>query len=198
MQKTILAIIALALFGIAQAQVEFTGACPSNVEVQCDFKVEPYLGTWYEYAKYPVFFETGGKCITAEYTLKEDGDVGVVNSMIDTKTKKITDIVGYAVPVENAKLKVTFPVSTSFNATSNYWVLSTDYTSYSVVYSCQPSQDDAHSVTVWILTRERQPSADLIAKAENILTQNGVSLSELTVTDQSDCKIEPVADGSCS
>lgn len=53
-------------------------------------------------------------------------------------------------------------------------------------------------VTVWILTRERQPSADLIAKAENILTQNGVSLSELTVTDQSDCKIEPVADGSCS
>ncbi|XP_050327293.1 apolipoprotein D-like [Bactrocera neohumeralis] len=194
MQKTILAIVALALFGIAQAQVQFSGACPCNVQVQPDFDVAAYLGSWYEYAKYPVYFEANGKCVKAEYTLKDNGQVGVVNSMIEATTDQTSDIVGYAVVVENAKLLVTFPVSPAYNVSSNYWVLSTDYTNYSVVYSCQPTQDDSHSLVVWILTREQNPSAELIAKAKDVLTSNGVSLSPLVVTDQSGCQAA-AADG---
>ncbi|XP_054736580.1 apolipoprotein D-like [Anastrepha obliqua] len=187
MQKTILAIITLALFGLANAQVTFSGACPCNVQVQSNFKVEPYLGTWYEYAKYPVYFEANGKCVQAVYTLKDNGEVGVVNDMVDVTTNKSTDIVGYAVEVENAKLKVTFPVTPAINATTNYWVLSTDYVNYSVVYSCQPADANSHSTIVWILTRTRAPSAEIISKAKSVLTKNGVSLSELVVTDQSNC-----------
>ncbi|XP_011177881.1 apolipoprotein D [Zeugodacus cucurbitae] len=198
MQKTILTIVALAFVGIAQAQVQFSGGCPCNVQVQPDFDVAAYLGTWYEYAKYPVYFEANGKCIQAQYTLKDNGQVGVVNSMIDQTTDQPSDIVGYAVVVENAKLLVTFPVSPAYNVSSNYWVLSTDYTNYSVVYSCQPTQDDSHSIIVWILTRAQQPSAELIEKAENVLTSNGVSLSQLVVTNQSDCQAAAAAGDNCS
>nr|XP_014103575.1 apolipoprotein D [Bactrocera oleae]XP_036225797.1 apolipoprotein D [Bactrocera oleae] len=194
MQKTILTIVALALFGIAQAQVQFSGACPCNVQVQPNFDVAAYLGTWYEYAKYPAFFEANGKCIKAEYTLRNNSQVGVVNSMINEATNQTTDIDGYAVVVENAKLLVTFAVSPAFNVSSNYWVLSTDYNNYSVVYSCQPTQDDSHSLIVWILTRERIPSAELIARAENVLTSNGISLNQLVITDQSGCQAASAGD----
>ncbi|XP_054736582.1 apolipoprotein D-like [Anastrepha obliqua] len=187
MQKTILAIIALALFGFANAQVEFDGACPTNVRVQSNFNVSAYMGIWYEYSKYPVYFEANRRCIQGQLTLREDGEVDVVNSGINTITNKPSSTAGSAVVVENAKLKVTFPQSTPSNVTSNYWVLSTDYDNYSVVYFCQPSDANSHSTIVWILTRTRAPCAEVISKAESVLTENGVSLSELVVTDQSNC-----------
>ncbi|XP_017465555.1 PREDICTED: apolipoprotein D-like [Rhagoletis zephyria] len=189
MHKSVLAIIALALIGLTHAQVEFSGDCPCDVTVQSNFNVSAYLGVWYEYAKYPVYFEADGKCVKAEYTLKDNGEVGVVNSMINVTDNELTDIVGYAVEVENAKLKVTFPVTPAFNATTNYWVLSTDYVNYSVVYSCQTAGGSSHYTIVWILTREQSPSEEFITKAKDVLTQNGVSLSELVVTDQSNCKV---------
>lgn len=43
------------------------------------------------------------------------------------------------------------------------------------------------SETVWILTRERNPSEDVVKEAEDILVAQNISLEPLTVTDQSDC-----------
>ena len=44
------------------------------------FELERYLGTWYEIAKYPVSFEEGLVGVQADYSLREDGDVRVLNS----------------------------------------------------------------------------------------------------------------------
>lgn len=41
-----------------------------------------YLGRWYEAEKYFFLFEFGGKCITADYSQKENGKIGVVNKQI--------------------------------------------------------------------------------------------------------------------
>lgn len=41
-----------------------------------------YLGKWYEAEAYFFLFEFGGKCITAQYDLKDNGMIGVLNKQI--------------------------------------------------------------------------------------------------------------------
>jgi len=46
-------------------------------------ELDRYLGTWYEIASYPAWFQsncTAVTAVTAEYSLREDGLINVVNS----------------------------------------------------------------------------------------------------------------------
>jgi apolipoprotein D and lipocalin family protein len=38
------------------------------------------MGKWYEIQKYPLTWDVGQKCITANYTLNDNGTVTVFNS----------------------------------------------------------------------------------------------------------------------
>lgn len=60
------------------AQVPSFGSCPT-VRVMQNFDVRRYLGLWYEVKKYPFIFTLGGKCVTANYDLNQDGTVQVFN-----------------------------------------------------------------------------------------------------------------------
>lgn len=82
---TFIVVLAFVSCTNVQAQVISSGICPCDLEVKPNFDVSQYLGLWYEYAKYPVYFETDGKCVTAEYTLQKDGKVGVKNSLVNGK-----------------------------------------------------------------------------------------------------------------
>ena len=44
-----------------------------------DFELDRYLGTWYEIARYDHTFERGLQGVTAEYTLRKNGKLNVVN-----------------------------------------------------------------------------------------------------------------------
>lgn len=46
------------------------------------FRLFQYLGRWYEAERYFAVFEFGGKCVTADYSLNENGTIKVVNSQI--------------------------------------------------------------------------------------------------------------------
>lgn len=71
---------------LTTAQIFSSGACPDNINVVEDFQVDKYLGKWFEYAKYPVYFEAGGKCISAEYSLEDkEGVVKVKNALINER-----------------------------------------------------------------------------------------------------------------
>lgn len=70
------------IIGLVTAQVPSTEVCP-DLPVQQDFSAADYLGVWYEYASYPFIFELGGKCTSAEYTLRPDGKIGVFNRQIN-------------------------------------------------------------------------------------------------------------------
>jgi len=108
-----------------------------------------YVGRWYEIARYENGFEKGCEGVTAEYTAREDGLIGILNtcrkgavdgpvSSADGKAK----IVGGS---NNAKLKVSFfgPLYVG-----DYWVLdrAEDY-SWSIVG--EPS-----GRYLWILARK--------------------------------------------
>ncbi|HOD76011.1 MAG TPA: lipocalin family protein, partial [Syntrophorhabdaceae bacterium] len=52
---------------------------PDGVEAVKGFDVNRYLGTWYEIARLDHPFERGLSKVRAEYTLREDGGVNVIN-----------------------------------------------------------------------------------------------------------------------
>lgn len=54
----------------------------TSVEMTTEASVDlaRYAGRWYEIARFPNSFEEGCAGVTADYTLKDDGTVGVVNT----------------------------------------------------------------------------------------------------------------------
>lgn len=52
---------------------------PENVKPVDNFKLEKYLGQWYEIARLDHSFERGLTRVTADYSLRDDGGVRVLN-----------------------------------------------------------------------------------------------------------------------
>ena len=62
--------------------VLFISGClgmPSEVKPVQDFDIDRYTGKWYEIARLDHSFEKGLSKVTAEYSLKDDGGVKVIN-----------------------------------------------------------------------------------------------------------------------
>ncbi len=75
------------------------------------FELERYLGTWYEIARLPNSFEKDLIKVTAEYTLRQDGRVRVVNRGIrprDNKEKKAVGRAKFAAARNLGHLRVSF------------------------------------------------------------------------------------------
>ncbi|KAJ8923849.1 hypothetical protein NQ315_010431 [Exocentrus adspersus] len=170
----------------AQTQVPSLERCP-NVTTVSDFKLNEYLGKWYEAKKYFMIFELSGRCITATYK-EENGTITVLNEEIETLTGSTKTIEGTAKNVGNAdeaKLAVTFPeLPVKFEAP--YWVLETDYTGYSVVWSCV-EYGPISTRFAWVLTREQNPSTEVLDKAYAVFDKQNLDKELLLDTDQTDC-----------
>jgi apolipoprotein D and lipocalin family protein len=58
------------------------GGCvhtPEGIEPVSGFEQQRYLGKWYEIARLDHSFERGLSNVTADYSLREDGDIRVIN-----------------------------------------------------------------------------------------------------------------------
>jgi len=135
-----------------------------------------YLGRWYELARYEQGFQKDCDGVTADYILRADGNISVLNSCRkpDGKQKQANGKAKIVDTATGAKLKVSFfgPFY------GNYWVLdrAEDY-SWSIVG--EPS-----GRYLWILSREPNPSQAkrdaLIARAKAL----GYDTSMLRITKQ--------------
>ena len=84
---------------------------PEGVEPVSDFDKSRYLGTWHEIARLDHSFERGLVDVTAEYSLRDDGAVRVINSGTDSETGEYKVAEGHAKFVGDegsAHLKVSF------------------------------------------------------------------------------------------
>ena len=84
---------------------------PENIEPVTDFDVNRYLGTWYEIARLDHSFERGLQQVTAEYSLRDDGGIKVVNRGFDTQKQEWDEAIGKAYFVGDkdvGQLKVSF------------------------------------------------------------------------------------------
>lgn len=84
---------------------------PKGARPVQDFQLESYLGKWYEIARLDHSFERGLSDVTAEYSLRDDGGVRVINRGFKSESNKWKDAEGKAYFVEDTstgKLKVSF------------------------------------------------------------------------------------------
>jgi apolipoprotein D and lipocalin family protein len=92
----------------------FLAACtgmPEGVQPVSDFELDRYLGKWYEIARLDHSFERGLTQVTAEYSLRDDGGVRVVNRGFSADKGEWNEAEGKAYFVESPDLgylKVSF------------------------------------------------------------------------------------------
>jgi apolipoprotein D and lipocalin family protein len=105
--------------------------------------IDSYLGTWYEIARYEHFFQEGCSDVNATYTLKENGDIDVLNQCMKGDKLSQAKGVAYATDETNSKLKVSFfrPFY------GNYWILMLGE-KYDYAVIGEPSRE-----YLWILSR---------------------------------------------
>ncbi len=132
-----------------------------------------YLGLWHEVARFPVPFEAGCVNVTAEYDLRPDWLLSVLNTCFDADGAVKSTIDGTAEIVGPGRLVVRFG-SVPFVA-ADYWVLWVDE-SYRTAVVGTPNGRAG-----WILNRDPTIPADRLAAAQEILDFNGYDLSRLQV-----------------
>jgi len=102
------------------------GGSPEPLPVVERVELDRYLGTWYEIARYPAPFQEGCTATTATYTLRDDGDIRVMNRChVDSPSGELREAEGHARVVDEttgAKLEVTF----FWPFWGDYWVLALD------------------------------------------------------------------------
>jgi apolipoprotein D and lipocalin family protein len=126
------------------------GGCtgiPDNVTPIEGFDLNRYLGTWYEAARLDHSFERGLSNVTAQYSLRDDGGVRVVNRGYNAEKKEWKEAVGKAFFVDEptkGHLKVSFfgPFYGS------YVIMDLDRDQYQYALVCGPSRS-----YLWILSR---------------------------------------------
>jgi len=136
---------------------------PENVIPVGNFKLEKYLGKWYEIARLDHSFERGLSKVTADYSLRDDGGVRVLNrgySVTDSSWKEAEGKAYFVKESNQGYLKVSFfgPFYGS------YIVFELDQENYQHALVCGPNKS-----YLWILAREPKINEDikgmLIAKA---------------------------------
>ena len=129
---------------------------PDDLTAVNDFKVNRYLGTWYEIARLENSFEKGLNKISATYSLTTDGGLKVINKGWNDTENKWHQAEGKAYFVEQptiGRLKVSFfgPFYGSYN------IIDLDKKDYT--YSMITGYDKSY---FWILSRTKQlPTATL-------------------------------------
>ena len=106
------------------------GWCPTT-SLEADFDKNQYIGTWYEIARDSNIVFEYGDCVQARYSVLDDGKIRVFNTQLNPYTNQI-DSAEATAKFNGAKGKVKFFLTYS----GDYRVVDTDYTTYSIVYSC--------------------------------------------------------------
>lgn len=142
-----------------------------KLEVVSTLDVKKYVGTWFEIARYPNGFQKRCELSWVEYSLRDDGDIKVINNC-KKSNGKFSTIKGKAWikdPEEPAKLKVQFfwPFS------ANYWIIDLgDKYEYAVV--SEPKRK-----YLWILSRTKFLQEEVIKNIMTNLTEKGFDISQL-------------------
>ena len=173
MKRLIIITMAFSLFSIfSSAQdTEFDNS------VIDDFDLSKYLGTWYEIARFDHSFERGLDNVTAEYLLRDDGMVDVINS--GWKDGKFE--------VANGKAKQPDPLADPAHLKVSFFLFF--YSDYNVMML-----DDSYQVSLvgskspkylWILSRTPELSDSVLDAVLEEAESRGYDTGKLIWVDQS-------------
>lgn len=124
---------------------------PDGLQAVTNFQLERYLGTWYEIARMDHRFERDLEQVTANYSLREDGGVRVLNKGYNIKKGQWSEAEGKAYFIDNAdigRLKVSFfgPFYAAYNiieldSNYQYVMISGNTRKYFWILSRTPTMD---------------------------------------------------------
>jgi apolipoprotein D and lipocalin family protein len=145
MLKIVIVIIAVIALGALFSGCATSSGVPT-LKTVAHVELSRYVGTWHEIARYPNSFQKGCIGSTATYTLREDGEIDVINRCRDDRDGSLREAKGRAWvvdPTSNARLKVSF----FWPFRGDYWIidLGNDY-EFAVVGA--PSRK-----YLWVLSR---------------------------------------------
>lgn len=147
-----------------------------NKETVKTLDLHRYMGKWYEIARFNHWFERGMDKVTAEYTLRDDGKITVINRGYrngryhTTQGKaKLPDA------AEPGKLKVTFFLFFY----SDYYVMELDEQNYS--YALVGSSPDHY---LWILSRTPTLPSEVLTMLLTKARERGYDTHKLIFVEQ--------------
>lgn len=123
---------------------------PDNVMPVTGFEPARYLGTWYEIARLDHSFEEGLSRVTAEYSLREDGGIRVLNKGYSEEKGEWQEAEGkayFVVDEQTGYLKVSF-FGPFYGA---YGIFGLDQENYRYAWVSGPNTG-----YLWLLAREPQ------------------------------------------
>lgn len=173
MPNRLLKALLIAVIGVVSA---CTGI-PEGVEPIDDFELKRYLGQWYEIARLDHSFERGLSRVTANYSLREDGGVKVLNRGYDKEKTEWQDSEGkaYLVGAPNVgHLKVSF--FGPFYGSYIIFDLDEDYH-----YAMVSGPDRSY---LWLLSRTPTVSDDIRQRFIRRASELGFDTSALIFVDQ--------------
>ncbi len=169
MKLGVITVVLMIAAGVATAKEPELTVVPS-------VDLDRYLGTWYEIASYPAWFQRNCTAVTAEYSLREDGRIKVVNSCrkgaLDGKLKQAKGRAKVVDAQSNAKLKVSF-----FGPFwGDYWIIDLD-PEYRWAVVGEPKRK-----YLWILSRQASMDEDTYGGIVDRLRQQGYDPARLEKT----------------
>jgi len=146
---------------------------PEGVQPVQPFDANRYLGTWYEIARLDHSFERGLEQVSAQYSLREDGGIRVLNKGYSVEEGKWQEAEGKAYPMGTANegyLKVSF-FGPFYGA---YGIFELDQQDYQYAFVSGYSTD-----YLWLLARTPQVSPQLIERFKAEAARRGFATDQL-------------------
>ncbi|XP_060690070.1 apolipoprotein D-like isoform X2 [Hemiscyllium ocellatum] len=191
-----LSLLITSIFLTKRVQAVKWGSC-EHVDVQQNFSLDQYMGTWYEIERFYNVTEDL-RCISETISSSYNGlrNVYEVITLI-TKGNEVTERTAELIPPdETAKdqAKLIFRLNEhgvqdplDHGNVLRYWVLDTDYTSYSLVFSCASFLGIMHTPYAWTFSRERQLSANTTQYLHGVLEKYKINTNDFVKINQEDC-----------
>ncbi|MDB9743938.1 lipocalin family protein [Fibrobacterales bacterium] len=150
---------------------------PELVKPVQKFELDRYLGKWYEIARLDHSFERGLSQVSAEYSLKDDGGVKVLNRGFSKEEDKWNEAEGKAYFVDKTNvghLKVSF-----FGPFYGSYVVFELEKNYEYAFISGPNTD-----YLWLLSRTPQVDTEVIEKFKKMAKERGFALEDLILVEQ--------------
>ncbi|MGF1643480.1 MAG: lipocalin family protein [Thiotrichales bacterium] len=151
---------------------------PKSVQPVTGFDQDRYLGKWYEVVRLDHSFERGLSHVTAEYKLRDDGGISVLNRGFSDSENKWSEAMGMADFVNNSSegyLKVSFfgPFYGS------YVIFELYHEHYQYAFVSGPN-----AKYLWLLSRTHSVTPDVIAKFIDMSKTRGFDTDSLIYAKQ--------------
>lgn len=146
---------------------------PKTVVPVENFELDRYLGKWYEIARLDHSFERGLEKVTAEYSLRDDGGVAVINRGYSVKDKEWQQAEGRAYFVDDTNLGY-LKVSFFGPFYGSYVVFELDRENYQYAFVSGPNTS-----YLWLLSRTPQLDQGTIQKFKRLAGKHGFDIDTL-------------------